>query len=115
MIKQSHLYTKGLVSFTLFLGTMGKGHAWISSRGVTHSVGRYWDIQSEHTECPNCDWAGSFFATKCPVDCQKPSQSYYHIPSDWILGENFSPSTLEIILLEEKGGDPTGVQLVLLN
>lgn len=115
LLDQYHRNSKDFVSFAIYLGTMGKGYAWVSAEGAgAHAIGRYWDIRSEDSECKTCEWAGPFFAAKCPVNCNVPSQSYYHIPSDWIIGE-FTSSNLEIVLLEERGGDPTGVQLVLLN
>jgi hypothetical protein len=106
--------SKDLVSFALYLGSMGKGHAWITNqKGITNAIGRYWDVYSDYIECPTCEWTGSFYSNKCPVDCSGSSQSYYHIPKDWIIGEE-NYSTLEIVLFEERGGDPSGVQLVLL-
>lgn len=115
LLDQFYHNSDDLVSFALYLGSMGKGYAWvITEGGKVNSVGRYWDVNSDYTECPQCDWSGSFFATKCPVDCSGPSQSYYHIPWDWIIGESVT-STFEIVLFEERGGDPSGVQLVLLN
>ena len=102
-------------SFALHLGTMGKGQAWISNFSKTHSVGRYWDVRSDYSECPSCSWSGAFYPEKCPVGCGKPSQEYYHLPSDWIVSPDGSISNLEIVLLEERGGDPTGIQIVILN
>jgi hypothetical protein len=103
-----------LVSFALYLGSMGKGYAWITTEEeITNSIGRYWDASSNSIECPTCEWIGPFDSNKCPVGCSGPSQSYYHIPKDWIIGEA-DPSDLEIVLFEERGGDPSGVKLVLL-
>jgi hypothetical protein len=93
---------------------MGKGYAWVTTQeGVTNSIGRYWDVSSNSIKCETCEWIGSFYPNKCPVGCGGPSQSYYHIPKDWIIGQSY-PSSLEIVLFEERGGDPSGVKLVLL-
>ena len=114
MIKSSNALTDSRSSsyftFALYLGTMGKGHAWVNG----HAVGRYWDVTSP-AECRVCSWAGGFYPEKCPENCGAPCQEYYHVPFDWVLAKDGRIQTVEIVIFEERGGDPTGVQLVMLN
>ena len=95
------------LSFSLHLGSMGKGHAFVNG----HSIGRYWDIKSD-PDCLDMCNPGYYSPDYCLKDCGKPSQEYYHVPANWILEQQ---EIVEIVLFEEKGGDPTQVKLLLIN
>lgn len=43
----------------------------------------------------------------CLMDCNKPTQQYYHVPFDWLQQKDNL-----IVLFEEMGGNPHSVQLV---
>ena len=90
---------------------MGKGQAWVNG----HTIGRFWDAASDSNACNQtaCDWSGFFNSEKCLTDCGSLSQSYYHVPKDWLLPRG-RVDPVEVVLFEERGGDPSGVQLVLI-
>lgn len=89
---------------------MGKGQVWVNG----HAVGRYWDTYYS-SGCDACPWSGAFFSDKCLVNCGAASQEYYHVPQDWIISSDGKPRDTQITLFEERGGDPTGIQLILLH
>ena len=72
------------VTYALDLtASMGKGQVWMNG----HHLGRYWNITDE---------------------TGKPTQRYNHAPAAWMNG----PGELnELVVWEELGGDPAGVQL----
>jgi beta-galactosidase len=80
------------------LSSMYRGHVWING----NDIGRYWLLPG------NCSfdwfWGCTVFDRDC---CNKPTQSLYHIPPDWLHeGENL------LTLFEEIGGDPTNISIV---
>lgn len=100
---------KKFVSFALKMSSMGKGRAWVNGQ----PIGRYWDVMSE-SFCRDCEYNGPFNEHKCVTKCGEPSQEYYHVPMDWILDARGLPRDVAIVLFEEKGGDPSGIELVAL-
>lgn len=84
---------------------MEKGQAWLNG----HAIGRYWlRRSSKHANCTSfCDYRGKFFPDKCLTGCGEPTQRWYHVPRSW-----FKPSGNTLVILEEKGGDPTKVSFV---
>ena len=98
-----------LPSWQLDLAGMGKGLLWFNG----HCMGRYWDIVATQGTCPEvCDYRGSYGDGKCRYDCGLPSLRLYHIPRSWLkpVGEDN-----EIIVLEERGGDPATIALLQRN
>ncbi|XP_051136583.1 beta-galactosidase 10 [Andrographis paniculata] len=83
---------------------MGKGLAWLNG----NEIGRYWPRKaSEHEICvEQCDYRGKFMPNKCNTGCGEPTQRWYHVPRSW-----FKPSNNILVIFEEKGGDPTKIQL----
>ncbi|XP_030524028.2 beta-galactosidase 13-like [Rhodamnia argentea] len=68
------------------LGTMSKGMAWVNGK----SIGRYWSSYLSPLE--------------------KPSQDVYHVPRAFL-----EPTDNLLVLLEEIGGNPEGVQILTVN
>ncbi|KAJ3216287.1 hypothetical protein HDU67_009722 [Dinochytrium kinnereticum] len=102
--------SKLLTSFSLFLGTMGRGMAYVNGRGI----GRHWSVNAGRTDrCEKaCSASGPFWAEKCPEGCGVPSQTWYHVPADWVFdGEG---DDVDVVVFEEKGGDPTGIHFTAL-
>ncbi|RLM56061.1 hypothetical protein C2845_PM10G15120 [Panicum miliaceum] len=87
----------------LDMGSMGKGQAWVNGR----HVGRYWSYRAPGGGCSGCGYAGTYSETKCQSSCGDISQRYYHVPRAWL-----NPSGNLLVLLEEFGGDLSGVTLV---
>lgn len=83
---------------------MGKGLAWLNG----NEIGRYWPRKaSEHETCvEKCDYRGKFMPNKCNTGCGEPTQRWYHVPRSW-----FRPTGNVLVVFEEKGGDPTQIQL----
>ncbi|KAK9149985.1 hypothetical protein Syun_008294 [Stephania yunnanensis] len=95
---------KGNGPLSLNLGSMGKGQAWVNGQ----SIGRYWPgYLAPSTGCTdNCDYRGSYDASKCLKNCGQPSQTLYHVPRSWVhSGENL------LVLHEEIGGDPSKISI----
>ncbi|XP_010243525.1 PREDICTED: beta-galactosidase 3 isoform X2 [Nelumbo nucifera] len=83
--------------------SMGKGQAWLNGE----PIGRYWPrASSVYDECPSeCNYRGKFFPDKCDTGCGEPTQRWYHVPRSW-----FRPSGNILVILEEKGGNPTEIK-----
>lgn len=64
---------KGSGPLVLDLSSMGKGQAWVNGQ----SIGRYWPAYlSPMTGCgDNCDYRGTYSASKCQKNCGHPSQT----------------------------------------
>ena len=78
------LPTSGLYAVLLDLTGMGRGHAFVNG----HDIGHYWLIEGGTSGYP--------------------TQWLYHIPQDWLVdGDN------SLTLIEELGGDPTKVQVLI--
>ena len=81
---QLSLPSTGLYAVLLDLTGMGRGHAFVNG----HDIGHYWLIEGGSSG--------------------HPTQWLYHIPQDWLVdGDN------SLTLIEELGGDPTAVQVVI--
>jgi hypothetical protein len=77
-------------------------------------VGRYWDIVP-NGKCKTCDYAGGFGADKCLTKCGEPSQSYYHVPYDWLVQyDDNQMQDVTFVIFEEKGGNPKEIELAVL-
>ncbi|WJX28300.1 hypothetical protein P8452_17039 [Trifolium repens] len=87
----------------LDVGSMGKGEIWVNG----HSIGRHWPAYIARGNCGECNYAGTFTDKKCRTSCGQPTQKWYHIPRSWL-----NPSGNILVVLEEWGGDPTGISLV---
>ncbi|AQL04122.1 Beta-galactosidase 9 [Zea mays] len=87
----------------LDMGSMGKGQAWVNGR----HIGRYWSYKASSSGCGGCSYAGTYSETKCQTGCGDVSQRYYHVPRSWL-----NPSGNLLVMLEEFGGDLSGVKLV---
>lgn len=85
------------------LSGMGKGHAWVNG----NSIGRYWAAFKAKGNCTNtCDYRGKYYAEKCLTNCGNATQTHYHVPRSFLVDGNN-----KLVLFEELGGDPTGVNL----
>ncbi|KAJ3142024.1 Beta-galactosidase 6 [Irineochytrium annulatum] len=100
-----------LRSFSLYLGTMGRGQTWVNGR----AIGRHWNKEAKVTErcAVTCPETGEFYAERCPTNCGKPSQRWYHVPYDWVVDEE-GAEEVEVVVFEEAGGDPKGIYFVAL-
>jgi len=94
----------GKFPVSLDLSGMGKGFAWVNG----NPIGRYWNIISDGV-CSFCNYSDIYDASKCEVNCGRPTQRYYHVPSDF-LNQNSNESL--VVLLEEEGGDPSTVTMI---
>ncbi|KAJ3701565.1 hypothetical protein LUZ61_005270 [Rhynchospora tenuis] len=96
---------EGTDPVALDLGSMGKGQAWVNG----HGIGRYWSLVAPKGGCSNyCDYRGAYHENKCSTNCGLPTQSWYHIPREWL-----KSSDNLLVLFEETGGDPTKISLKL--
>lgn len=87
----------------LDMSSMGKGEIWVNGQ----SIGRHWPAYIARGNCGSCNYAGTFTDKKCRTNCGQPTQKWYHIPRSWL-----NPSGNVLVVLEEWGGDPTGISLV---
>ena len=90
--RTTFLRPKGAAPLALDLNGMNKGMAWLNGR----CIGRYWLIESIKEP------AGNVILS---VGMGQSTQRYYHVPREWIAGEN------ALVLFEEAGGDPRSAQL----
>ncbi|XP_078441584.1 beta galactosidase 9 isoform X2 [Wolffia australiana] len=87
----------------LYLGSMGKGQAWVNGLGI----GRYWSLVAPKEGCPKtCNYRGAYNENKCLTNCGNPTQDWYHIPRSWL-----KPSNNLLVLFEETGGNPFKIEL----
>ncbi|KAG8094569.1 hypothetical protein GUJ93_ZPchr0012g20170 [Zizania palustris] len=86
----------------LDMGSMGKGQAWVNG----HLIGRYWSYKASGS-CGGCSYAGTYSETKCQTNCGDISQRWYHVPRSLL-----NPSGNLLVILEEFGGDLSGVTLM---
>jgi hypothetical protein len=79
-----------------------------------HAIGRFWSRIAEcdeklvGLECPKF---GNFYGEKCPTGCGEPTQSWYHVPSEWVMeaGEE-----VVVVVFEERGGNPRSIMFAPL-
>uniref|UniRef100_A0A0A9EQS0 beta-galactosidase n=1 Tax=Arundo donax TaxID=35708 RepID=A0A0A9EQS0_ARUDO len=94
---------KGPDPVAIGLGSMGKGQAWVNG----HLIGRYWSLVASKSGCPSsCNYAGAYSESKCQSNCGMPTQSWYHIPREWL-----QEAGNLLVLFEETGGDPSQISL----
>ncbi|XP_066369763.1 beta-galactosidase 9 [Miscanthus floridulus] len=91
----------GNAPVALDMGSMGKGQVWVNGR----HIGRYWSYKASGS-CGGCSYTGTYSETKCQTNCGDISQRYYHVPRSWL-----NPSGNLLVVLEEFGGDLSGVKL----
>ncbi|GJM98125.1 hypothetical protein PR202_ga15102 [Eleusine coracana subsp. coracana] len=92
----------GNAPVALDMGSMGKGQIWVNG----HHIGRYWSYKASGN-CGGCSYAGTFTEKKCLTNCGDISQRWYHVPRSWL-----NPSGNLLVVLEEFGGDLSGVKLM---
>ncbi|CAM0910213.1 unnamed protein product [Alopecurus aequalis] len=92
----------GSAPVALDMGSMGKGQIWVNG----HNAGRYWSYKASGS-CGGCSYAGTYSETKCQTNCGDISQRWYHVPRSWL-----KPSGNLLVVLEEFGGDLSGVTLM---
>ena len=96
----------------LDLGSLGKGI--ISVNG--HVLGRFWNIQGDksHYGCESCtevEYVGIYSDDRCRSDCEKQSQRYYKLPTEWLSVDKEN----ELVFFDELGiGKPTDISLVIV-
>ncbi|KAK8928579.1 Beta-galactosidase 15 [Platanthera zijinensis] len=89
---------------SLDLGDMGKGQAWVNG----HGIGRYWSLVAPKYGCPStCNYRGAYNEHKCLTNCGKQTQTWYHIPREWLQASNNM-----LVIFEETGGNPFGIKLM---
>ncbi|XP_042390157.1 beta-galactosidase 15 [Zingiber officinale] len=87
----------------LDLGSMGKGQVWVNG----HGIGRYWTLIAPENGCSKyCDYRGTYHESKCATNCGLPTQSWYHIPREWLQASNNL-----LVIFEETGGNPLFISL----
>ncbi|XP_062223712.1 beta-galactosidase 4 [Phragmites australis] len=86
----------------LDMGSMGKGQIWVNG----HHAGRYWSYKAYSGSCGRCSYAGTYHEDRCMSNCGDLSQRWYHVPRSWL-----KPSGNLLVVLEEYGGDLSGVSL----
>ncbi|KAG0491081.1 hypothetical protein HPP92_007944 [Vanilla planifolia] len=89
---------------SIYLGGMGKGQAWVNG----HGIGRYWSLVAPKDGCSEtCNYQGRFYnEKKCRTNCGKPTQTWYHIPREWLQASNNL-----FVIFEETGGNPLTIKL----
>ncbi|VAI77663.1 unnamed protein product [Triticum turgidum subsp. durum] len=92
----------GSAPVALDMGSMGKGQIWVNG----NNAGRYWSYRASGS-CGACSYAGTFSEAKCQTNCGDISQRWYHVPRSWL-----KPSGNLLVVLEEFGGDLSGVTLM---
>ncbi|KAH9305941.1 hypothetical protein KI387_010345, partial [Taxus chinensis] len=93
---------KGNNAVALDLSTMSKGQAWVNG----HHIGRYFPSFTAPTDgcSDSCDYRGTYSPANCATSCGKASQEWYHLPRSWL-----HPTNNVLVLLEEIGGDSSGI------
>ncbi|CAL9067570.1 beta-galactosidase 15 isoform X1 [Musa acuminata AAA Group] len=87
----------------LDLGSMGKGQAWVNG----HGIGRYWTLVAPKNGCRDyCDYRGAYHENKCTTNCGLPTQSWYHVPREWLQASNNL-----LVIFEETSGNPWKISL----
>ncbi|KAJ1691165.1 hypothetical protein LUZ63_015320 [Rhynchospora breviuscula] len=87
----------------LDMSSMGKGQVWVNGQ----SIGRYWPAYTAYGDCSACSYGGTYNEKKCATNCGDSSQKWYHVPRSWL-----NPSGNLLVVLEEMGGNPSGMTLV---
>jgi len=85
--------------WALNIGQLFKGQLWING----HGLGRYWQQPAPPSDKP-ADWQGDHVVLS---GFGEPPQRYYLIPTDWL-----QRGTNTLVILEERGARPAGVELV---
>ncbi|KAF3333442.1 beta-galactosidase 9 [Carex littledalei] len=87
----------------LDMSSMGKGQVWVNGQ----HIGRYWPAYKAYGDCSACSYGGTYNEKKCATNCGDSSQKWYHVPRSWV-----NPTGNLLVVLEEFGGDPSGIALV---
>ena len=72
---------------------LNRGHAFING----NDLGLYWLIKNVCHDTPPC------CCQQTQINCLKPSQRYYHIPSDWLM-----PTNNLITIFDDLGAESPG-------
>ncbi|XP_057449004.1 beta-galactosidase 8-like isoform X1 [Lotus japonicus] len=96
----------GNVPIAIDFTGMGKGEAWVNGQ----SIGRYWPTYISPIDgcTSSCNYRGPYDYSKCLKNCEKPSQTLYHVPRSWL-----QPDSNTLVLFEESGGDPTQISFAI--
>ncbi|KAM9977244.1 hypothetical protein ACTFIR_011103 [Dictyostelium discoideum] len=99
--------------YALDMTSMSKGMIWVNG----YSIGRYWLIEATQSICnqsaiENYSYIGEYDPSNYRIDCNKPSQSIYSVPIDWLFNNNYNNQYATIIIIEELNGDPNEIQLL---
>ncbi|TPX31599.1 beta-galactosidase [Synchytrium microbalum] len=112
-----------LTTYVLDLASMKRGVAYVNG----YNIGRYWsqlatNVTSYDTypscvpvgTAPVCDYTQTYSNQVCRVGCGYASQRYYHVPASWLYpgGGSTNQSVVNVVLLEEVGGDVSQVRIV---
>jgi hypothetical protein len=86
---------KGDAPLALDLSGMNKGMAWLNGR----CIGRYWLAAGLRS---GAKWQDGVIYH---AGLGKPTQRYYHLPTEWLSDVN------DLVLFEEVGGDPSSIRI----
>lgn len=111
-------------SLAFDFSNLGKGFAWINANPLgrcaedtflvlflsvsTHTTNNsFWNVTATGN-CIGCQYNQSYSPNGgCEVGCGLPTQTYYHVPTEWLkVGSNV------LVLFAESGGSIAGIDLV---
>eukprot|EP00899_Mesostigma_viride_P026901 jgi/Mesvir1/7396/Mv19196-RA.2 len=100
-------FAPGKGAWVLDLAGMGKGLAWVNG----NCLGRTWPSVPANgctvASFDDCTTSNRKYSQEsCKTDCNKPSQTRYHVPRDWLKTEDNV-----VVLFEELGGDISQVAI----
>ncbi|KAI8616364.1 glycosyl hydrolases family 35-domain-containing protein [Chytriomyces sp. MP71] len=100
-----------MTAFVLHLGSMSRGLAFVNG----HAVGRHWSrvAQCDDVPCRYPDSRSDGAGERCAIGCGYASQSWYNVPTSWILEDEFDE--IEVVVFDEEGGDPLGVRIGVIS
>ncbi|ORY47773.1 hypothetical protein BCR33DRAFT_764157 [Rhizoclosmatium globosum] len=100
-----------ITSVILHLGSMTRGVAFVNG----HAVGRHWNLTAVCEAAVPCKFpdSASTGGESCAVGCGYASQSWYNVPTAWIVESEFDD--VEVVVFDEFGGDPLGVSLAVIS
>ena len=85
--------TAGGVGVHLDMTGFSRGHAWVNGR----NIGRIWSVKGSCS--PPGEW-NTFCEDFLDDACDKPTQSMYHVPIDWLHPVG---STNQLVVFDELG------------
>jgi len=132
VVEDSSSSSASIGSLAIDLGEseLVKGSLWVNG----HMLGRYWTVLADAAvsgvDCDNTDscadisYVGAYDPVRCRSGCGEPSQRYYKLPTSWLntaadtsssgISSGSSASTYKnsLVVFDEYGGNPKGIQLV---